>query len=54
MTEHTMRLRVREAFDHVVQNYPETLSYLAEVEHLEREEGLTEREAAARARPRTV
>ena len=37
----------------ITERFPETLSYLAEVERLEREEGLSEREAAARARPRT-
>ena len=38
----------------VAERYPETMRYLAEVERLEREEGLSEREAAARARPRTA
>ena len=53
MTKHVMRPKVKEAFEHFVRDYPETLSCLAEVERLEREEGLSEREAAARARPRT-
>ena len=38
----------------ITEQFPKTLSYLAEVERLEREEGLSEREAAARARPRTA
>ena len=44
----------REAYEDFVTRYPETMRYLAEMERLEREEGLTEREAAARARPRSA
>ena len=53
MTKEIANPVFREAYEDFVARYPETMRYLAEVERLEREEGLSEREAAARARPRT-
>ena len=53
MTKEIVNPVFREAYEDFVTRYPETMRYLAEVERLEREEGLSGREAAARARPRT-
>ena len=46
----------KEAVENYITRYPETIGMLAEMERLEREERLSEQEAARalRARPRTA